>query len=151
MRKALCRENISFADGSLNLKYFNVKKGHYWSHKENEKLIKGVIKHGACQYAAIKRDFLQDWSVTEVRLRICKLLRRYKLDAYKDTKFTCEEQIFKEADKNKDEALKKQQDSAPKTPTSLATYMSTNQALASGKAQKQIKLVGGIMFDPEPI
>ena len=36
MRKALCKENIITGDGSLNLKYFNVKKGHYWSKNENE-------------------------------------------------------------------------------------------------------------------
>ena len=39
MRKALCKDNICFADGSLNLKYFNVKKGHYWSQKETKALI----------------------------------------------------------------------------------------------------------------
>ena len=39
MRKSLCNNNIVFEDGSLNLKYFNVKKGHYWSQKENEKLV----------------------------------------------------------------------------------------------------------------
>jgi len=27
MRKALCKGNICYPDGSLNLKYFNVKKG----------------------------------------------------------------------------------------------------------------------------
>ena len=32
-------KNIVFEDGSLNFKYFNVKKGHYWSKEENEKLI----------------------------------------------------------------------------------------------------------------
>eukprot|EP00351_Strombidinopsis_sp_SopsisLIS2011_P004251 CAMPEP_0116880702 /NCGR_PEP_ID=MMETSP0463-20121206/12652_1 /TAXON_ID=181622 /ORGANISM="Strombidinopsis sp, Strain SopsisLIS2011" /LENGTH=40 /DNA_ID= /DNA_START= /DNA_END= /DNA_ORIENTATION= len=37
-------------DGSLNLKYFNVKRGHYWSKKENDELIKGVIKYGATKH-----------------------------------------------------------------------------------------------------
>jgi len=55
MRKALCKNNICLEDGSLNLKYFNVKKGHYWSKVENDKLINGVILHGACEYKKIKR------------------------------------------------------------------------------------------------
>ena len=50
MRKALCKNNICLGDGSLNLKYFNVKKGHYWSKTENDKLIEGVILYGACEY-----------------------------------------------------------------------------------------------------
>ena len=31
MRNSLCDKNIIQQDGSLNLKYFNVKKGQYWS------------------------------------------------------------------------------------------------------------------------
>ena len=31
MRQALCNPDIAFEDGSLNLKYFNTKKGHFWS------------------------------------------------------------------------------------------------------------------------
>ena len=49
MRKALCKESICLPDGSLNLKYFNVKKGHYWSKNENNLLMKGIIKHGVCE------------------------------------------------------------------------------------------------------
>ncbi len=56
MRKALCKDNICLKDGSLNLKYFNVKKGHYWSKKENDDLIKGVIKYGTCDYKKIKKE-----------------------------------------------------------------------------------------------
>ena len=91
MRKSLCKDNICFPDGSLNLKYFNVKKGHYWSHKENQKLIEGVIEFGACNFKQIKKNHLKDWTETEIRLRICKLLRRYNIDDYKDVKFTCKE------------------------------------------------------------
>lgn len=91
MRKALCKDNICFEDGSLNLKYFNVKKGHYWSKKENDLLIKGVIEHGATNYKLIKQDYLKEWTETEIRLRICKLLRFYDLKCYENTKFTCEE------------------------------------------------------------
>ena len=36
-------KNIYFEDGSLNFKYFNVKKGHYWSHEINDQLIKVSI------------------------------------------------------------------------------------------------------------
>jgi len=104
MRKALCKENICFDDGSLNLKYFNVKKGHYWSKKENELLITGVIRHGATAFKEIKKYFLLDWTETEIRLRICKLLRFYDLKAYEGHKFHTAEQIAAEAKKNREEA-----------------------------------------------
>ena len=81
MRKDLCIPEIcSKVDGSLNLKYFNVKKGHYWSKDCNEKLIEGVIKFGAVNFKAIKKEFLPDWTETEIRLRTCKLLRFYNLE-----------------------------------------------------------------------
>lgn len=104
MRKALCKDNICFEDGSLNLKYFNVKKGHYWSHKENDRLIEGVIDFGATSFKEIRKEYLREWTETEIRLRICKLLRRYNLEDYKDHKFSCQEEIMKEAKKNRDEA-----------------------------------------------
>ena len=34
MRKDLCTGDICGEDGELNLKYFNVKKGQYWSLRE---------------------------------------------------------------------------------------------------------------------
>lgn len=42
-----------------------------------------------------------DWSETEIRLRICRLLRYYNLDDYKNSKFASEEAIHEEAAKNK--------------------------------------------------
>ena len=45
-------------DGSLNFKYFNVKKGHYWSKEENERLLEGVLKFGACAFQDIKDNFI---------------------------------------------------------------------------------------------
>jgi hypothetical protein len=39
MRKSLIKQDIIFQDGSLNRKYFNVKKGQYWSERENKRLI----------------------------------------------------------------------------------------------------------------
>ncbi len=53
MRQGLIGENsknIIFEDGSLNFKYFNVKKGHYWSKEENEKLITGVLRFGTTDF-----------------------------------------------------------------------------------------------------
>ena len=50
MRKELCRESICYPDGSLKLKYFNIKKGHYWTQKESAKLLEGILKHGACKF-----------------------------------------------------------------------------------------------------
>ena len=102
MRKTLCKDNICFPDGSLNLKYFNVKKGHYWSKIETKLLLKGVLAHGATDYKSIREHYLKDWTETEIRLRICKLLRYYDLSHYKDVKFTCVEHIMKEAKKNRE-------------------------------------------------
>jgi hypothetical protein len=74
MRQSLISENsknIIFEDGSLNFKYFNVKKGHYWSKEENEKLIQGVIRFGATDFKQIRKECFgkSNWSETEIRLR----------------------------------------------------------------------------------
>jgi len=145
MRKDLCKENICFQDGSLNLKYFNVKKGHYWSKHENEHLIKGVIKHGATSFKEIKKEFLKDWTETEIRLRICKLLRFYNLEDYKDVKFNSPEQILAEAKKNKEEAMR--------LDTEESNNLKKNASKSDGVrlAKKDQRLVGGIFFNPPPL
>ena len=104
MRKSLCNSNIITEDGALNLKYFNVKKGHYWSKQENASLIQGVIKYGATNFKEIRAKFLKEWTETEIRLRICKLLRFYNLKDYEGVTFINEEHILSEALKNKKEA-----------------------------------------------
>eukprot|EP00347_Sterkiella_histriomuscorum_P005813 403355173 len=102
-------KNIYFEDGSLNFKYFNVKKGHYWSKEINEELIKGVIKYGATNYKDIKNKmeiFKKEWSETEIRLRICRLLKCYNLKVYEGHKFNSREEILEQATLNKEEAIK---------------------------------------------
>jgi hypothetical protein len=100
-------KNIIFDDGSLNFKYFNVKKGHYWSKDENEKLIDGVLKFGACEFKKIKKEcFKSNWSETEIRLRICRLFKCYNLKEYEDRKFNSKEEILELAKQNKQEAVK---------------------------------------------
>ena len=107
MRKSLIKEDIIQPDGSLNLKYFNVKKGQYWSARENELLIKGVLKYGPTQFKEIKINlFEKNWTETEIRLRICRLLKQYNLTVYKDKLFVSAEEIFEEAKKNKEEAIR---------------------------------------------
>lgn len=136
MRKSLCNNQIIFDDGSLNLKYFNVKKGHYWSNVENEKLIQGVIERGATDFKQIRKIFLPNWTETEIRLRICKLLRYYDLDHYKEVKFTGKDMILEEAQKNREQARK----------------LDLEAAQAAGKSKpKDTKLVGGIYFNPPPL
>ena len=117
MRQALIPQNsknIVFEDGSLNFKYFNVKKGHYWSKDENERLIEGVLKHGACDFKSIKRDFFvtkaasgggSNWSETEIRLRVCRLFKCYDLAPYAGHRFTTKAEILECARKNKEEAI----------------------------------------------
>ena len=133
MRKELCHEHIIHEDGALNIKYFNVKKGQYWSDVENKLLIQGVLFHGVTAYKAIKEDYLKktkddekgvDWSETEIRLRICRLLRYYNLEDYKNTKFNTVEEIMLEAAKNKAYAIEQK------------------------KAGESKCLVGGIYYNP---
>lgn len=102
MRKALCNKNeIIQEDGSLNLKYFNAKKGHYWSRSQNEKLIQAVLKFGVSDIKTIKDNELSEWTETEIRLRICKLLKCYNIEEYKDKKFHSQDDIFELAKANK--------------------------------------------------
>ena len=93
MRKDLCTGDICDEDGELNIKYFNVKKGQYWSDREKAKLIEGLIKHGPTKFALIKKQFLPDWTETEIRLRIMRLLKYYNLDDY-----TAQEKKFESAE-----------------------------------------------------
>lgn len=111
MRQGLGAENsknIIFDDGSLNFKYFNVKKGHYWSRDENDLLIKGVLEHGATAFKKIRESKVigENWSETEIRLRICRLLKCYNLKEYEGHKFTSKEEILECAKRNKEEAIK---------------------------------------------
>lgn len=147
MRKALCKDNICFHDGSLNLKYFNVKKGHYWSKKETEQLIAGVIMHGVNSFKEIKKDFLKEWTETEIRLRICKLLRYYDLSHYKDHKFNSAEEILKEAKKNRDQASEIDNEQV-RIMKDFCNKASDRDKITK---PKDPKLVGGIYFNPPPL
>ena len=82
MRKDLCSGDMCDEDGELNIKYFNVKKGQYWSDKEKKALTNAVIKYGPTKYALIKKEFLPDWTETEIRLRIMRLFKYYNLEDY---------------------------------------------------------------------
>lgn len=121
MRKGLCDKNIIQPDGSLNLKYFNVKKGHYWSEEENTKLIKAVLDHGPSNIRKIKKDQFPTWTETEIRLRICRLLKCYNLKDYEGRMFADEDELMEEAKRNKKEAIDRK------------------------------AMVGGILYNPPPI
>lgn len=110
MRQTLIPENsknIVFEDGSLNFKYFNVKKGHYWSKEENNQLLSGVLKYGATDFKSIKRYCFREasWSETEIRLRVCRLLKCYDLEPYAGRRFASAEELLECARKNKEEAI----------------------------------------------
>ena len=45
MRSALSGPDICNKDKSLNHAYFNTKKGFYWSDKNHEQLVQGVINY----------------------------------------------------------------------------------------------------------
>lgn len=124
MRIELCEQDIlKRGTGELNVKYFNVKKGSYWSEREDELLLQLVLKFGPTNFEAIrnhdpqscerlckddestaeteKRKPLSNWTETEIRLRISKLLRVYDLTPYEKTIFASKEEIAAEAAKNK--------------------------------------------------
>ena len=147
MRKDLCKDDICFDDGALNLKYFNVKKGHYWSKKETDKLIEGVCKHGATAYKQIRSEFLKEWTETEIRLRICKLLRYYDLEHYKDKKWSCAEEIISEAAKNRKEAQRLDDEQIEKQKAACSKKYDSEKITKP----KDPKLVGGIYFNPPPL
>lgn len=105
------------------MKYFNVKKGSYWSEREDALLLELVLKFGPTNFEAIrshdpvscersckedestaeteKRKPLSNWTETEIRLRISKLLRVYDLTPYEKTMFASKEEIATEAAKNR--------------------------------------------------
>lgn len=114
MRQGLSSENskhITFDDGSLNFKYFNVKKGHYWSKEENERLMEGVLRFGATDFKSIRKECFRNahsggsWSETEIRLRVCRLLKCYDLSPYEGRRFASREEILEIARRNKEEAV----------------------------------------------
>ena len=125
MRKALCKDTIIQKDGSLNLKYFNVKKGHYWCPKENKKLITALMKYAPKDFKKIRKEFFDHWTDTEIKLRICKVLRIYTIEDYQHP-FTSEDEILKEAKSNKQKAIQ----------------------LDKSKTSKRKHLVGGVFFNP---
>lgn len=83
-------------------------------------MIKGVINHGPCAIKKIKKESFGSWTETEIKLRICRLLKYYNLKDYEGRMFVSEEEILEEARKNKQDA------------------------------QKQKLLVGGILYNPQP-
>ena len=89
---------------------------------------------------------MPEWTETEIRLRICKLLRRYNIDEYKDTKFHSKEEILKEAKKNREEARKHDEDSKYNAKgKGHQSRLSGNQNMTK---KESVKLVGGIYFNP---
>ena len=108
MRKDLIGDtDICDNDGELNIKYFNVKKGQYWSPKEKAKLIEAVVKYGPTKFAQIKKEYLPDWTETEIRLRTMRLLKYYNLEEYtaSERKFVDKDDIDAEAAANKQRAF----------------------------------------------
>ena len=102
MRKTFCKSHICDPkDGSLNMRYFKVKKGFYRGKDQIERLADGVVEHGATSHKLIQQEFLPEWTLTEIRLRICKLFRTTDLSQYAQTEFKDKEHILNEASKNK--------------------------------------------------
>ena len=88
------------------MNYFNNKKGRYWSKRETQFLVEALLRYKVTDFNGIKtyeppstsatddevKPF-HNFSVTEIRLRICKQLKVYDLSVYKDKLFQSVEEI----------------------------------------------------------
>ncbi len=98
--------------GALNLRYFNSKKSLFWAPKDREALLKHVLLYGPTQFKIIRLhkdgdvEPLGMWSEYVIRLRVCKLLKVYNLEPYKDRKFASMDELMAEAQSNLDQAVR---------------------------------------------
>ena len=69
MRLTFSNKDMIREDGAINHKYFLVKKGTYWSKKEDEALIRGLEVFGVGKWQKIKFYELDNYNEIEVELR----------------------------------------------------------------------------------
>lgn len=53
MRSTLSNKDMITEDGSINHKYFLVKKGTYWNSSHNEALMRGIENFGIFHYCQL--------------------------------------------------------------------------------------------------
>ena len=64
MRKLFSNKNSILQNGELNHKYFQTKLGQYWTHDDNENLLKGIEEVGVGAWKEIKASYLKNWVST---------------------------------------------------------------------------------------
>ena len=74
MRLTFSHKDMIKEDGSINHKYFLVKKGAYWSRREDEALIRGLELFGIGKWNKIKFYELSNYNEIEIELRTNILL-----------------------------------------------------------------------------
>jgi len=74
MRQTFSNKDMITDDGAINHKYFLVKKGAYWSRKEDEALIRGLELFGLGNWKDIKFYELDNYTEIEIELRASILL-----------------------------------------------------------------------------
>src|SRR4051794_3418962 len=74
MRLAFSNKDMVHDDGSINHKYFLVKRGAYWSPREDEALIRGLEICGVGKWNKIKFYELDNYSEVEIEMRTSILL-----------------------------------------------------------------------------
>lgn len=87
MRQALSGCEICRPDSTLNHKYFNAKKGFYWSEENNEELLAGMMEHGKKWEEIASKHFKQTKKAVEIEMRACLLF------GVKDSKYITEKNI----------------------------------------------------------
>lgn len=67
-----------------------------------------MLRFGATDFKSIKKQSFKEsnWSETEIRLRVCRLLKCYDLQPYEGRKFASREEILEIAKNNKEEAIR---------------------------------------------
>jgi hypothetical protein len=64
-----------------------------------------VVDHGI-NIKEYKKKHFGNWTETEIKLRICRLLKIYDLSKYEDRSFANAEEIMQEAVRNREEGLR---------------------------------------------
>ncbi|KAK8810539.1 hypothetical protein WA158_007114 [Blastocystis sp. Blastoise] len=87
--------------------YFYLQKLRTWTMEEEYLLIDGIKKYGIGEWELIRRDFLSEWDIEEIRLKTCRLMGIQNIDKYNGWKGNVDD-IMKEFEKNKQIGIEKQ-------------------------------------------
>eukprot|EP01016_Furgasonia_blochmanni_P022489 TRINITY_DN24481_c0_g1_i1.p2 TRINITY_DN24481_c0_g1~~TRINITY_DN24481_c0_g1_i1.p2 ORF type:complete len:202 (+),score=29.15 TRINITY_DN24481_c0_g1_i1:60-608(+) len=91
MRKGFSLKEMVDEGANINHGYFLVKKGTFWSAKEDEALKRGLHVFGVGKWSKIKYFELKNYTEVELELRTCILLGTSDLTPYMGKRIEPEE------------------------------------------------------------